>query len=120
MLDQKFADRFALEWLEAWNAHDLDAIMAHYSTDVVFQSPMTERVLGDPSGIVQGADALRDYFARGLAAVPDLSFELKQVLTGAHSVTLYYRSSLGADVAELMQLDGQGRAVLAMVHYRRG
>ena len=33
------AECFAADWLAAWNAHDLDAIIEHYDEDVVFSSP---------------------------------------------------------------------------------
>ncbi len=32
-------NNFAQEWLNAWNSHDLEAIMAHYAEDVIFYSP---------------------------------------------------------------------------------
>ncbi len=31
-------DAFAIEWEAAWNAHDLNRILAHYAEDVVFRS----------------------------------------------------------------------------------
>jgi hypothetical protein len=31
MIDRCFAERFAAEWLAAWNAHDLPRILAHQS-----------------------------------------------------------------------------------------
>jgi ketosteroid isomerase-like protein len=33
MLTQTTAEAFASEWIEAWNSHDLDRILAHYSDD---------------------------------------------------------------------------------------
>jgi ketosteroid isomerase-like protein len=30
MIDAAFAQRFAADWIAAWNRHDLDAILAHY------------------------------------------------------------------------------------------
>ena len=29
----RFADQFARAWMEAWNAHDLDRVLAHYEED---------------------------------------------------------------------------------------
>ncbi|SEA63640.1 hypothetical protein SAMN05660909_02788 [Chitinophaga terrae (ex Kim and Jung 2007)] len=31
-------ESFASAWLEAWNSHDLDAIMEHYDESIVFYS----------------------------------------------------------------------------------
>jgi len=32
-MDKEFANKFAREWVEAWNCHDLDKIMTHYAED---------------------------------------------------------------------------------------
>jgi len=63
---------FAVEWIQAWNSHDLDAIMSHYDDDVVLTSPVAAQILNRPSGTVEGKVALRDYFRRGLEVYPDL------------------------------------------------
>ena len=34
MLIKEEAHRIADEWIAAWNAHDLDQIMAHYTEDM--------------------------------------------------------------------------------------
>lgn len=36
---------FASNWERAWNAHDLDAILAHFADDIVFSSPVAERIV---------------------------------------------------------------------------
>ena len=33
MIDLPVAERFAADWIDAWNRHDLDAILAHYADD---------------------------------------------------------------------------------------
>ena len=52
------------EWIEAWNAHDIDRILSHYRDDVRFVSPLAVRA-GARHGAVRGRRALRDYFERG-------------------------------------------------------
>jgi hypothetical protein len=39
MITRELAERFAHEWIEAWNSHDLERILAHYSDDFVMSSP---------------------------------------------------------------------------------
>ncbi|MDD2829249.1 MAG: hypothetical protein PHW18_06710 [Sulfuricurvum sp.] len=34
MIDTAFAERFAHEWVEAWNSHDLSAVLSYYSDDL--------------------------------------------------------------------------------------
>ena len=109
--------RLAEAWVGAWNAHDLDAILRHYADDVEFVSPFVERLLGDASGAVRGKAQLRAYFVKGLAAFPDLRFELLEILVGVGSVTVYYRGVRGLLAAEVMCLADDGRIVRVLAHY---
>ena len=38
-MDKEQAQQLAEEWYAAWNSHDLERILSHYSDDVVFVSP---------------------------------------------------------------------------------
>ena len=35
-IDPEFARRVAGEWFDAWNRHDLEAVLGHYADDVEF------------------------------------------------------------------------------------
>jgi hypothetical protein len=95
--------KFAREWIAGWNAHDLDAILSHYSEDVVLTSPIAASLLDDPSGTVRGKAALRMYFKRGLEAYPNLRFDLLDVMHGLSSVVLCYVNQRGTKSAEFME-----------------
>jgi ketosteroid isomerase-like protein len=99
--------QLAEEWVAAWNAHDLDAIMALYAPGIVFQTPTIIATLGIPDGCVSGAPALRTHFERGLARLPDLRFDLGQVYVGVHSILITYRWADGTPVAELHEYDDE-------------
>ena len=105
MLSEAEARKFAQLWVEAWNAHDLDAVMSRYAADVVLTSPTAARLLGDASGRVVGRDAVRRYFERGLEAYPELRFELLDVMWGISTVVLYYVNQKGTRTAEFMELN---------------
>lgn len=65
----------ATRYADAWNAHDLDAIMALHADDTDYQM--------DGGGTVyRGKDAVRAKFASQLAAVRDLHFTLKSLHFG--------------------------------------
>ncbi len=117
MLSPEIAQRFAEEWIAVWNSHDLDAIMAHYAEDVLFWSPMIAKMMGDPSGKIEGRERLRAYFARGVSPESKLHFTLLQVLTGVESVTIYFRRHDGVEVAEMMVLNADGLATQVRAHY---
>ncbi|MGH3529462.1 MAG: nuclear transport factor 2 family protein, partial [Pseudonocardiaceae bacterium] len=44
-VDHRDAAAFADDWVEAWNSHDLDRILSHFTDDVVFTSPVAARFL---------------------------------------------------------------------------
>lgn len=105
------------EWLAAWNAHDLERIVAHYAEDVEFRSPFIPKLTGKAGDVLRGKTALRDYFARGLAAFPELRFEFLRLYSGERSCVLEYRSVNGLRAAECMEFDSAGEVRRAQAHY---
>jgi hypothetical protein len=109
----------AREWYEAWNAHDLDRILEHYTSDVVFTSPFIAALGADPSGRISGKPALRAYWAKALQTYPELRFEPIAELYGVASITLHYRGVRGILAAEVLELDDHGLIWRAAAHYDR-
>lgn len=109
------AQAFAEEWLCAWNAHDLDRILSHYSPEIVFLSPIAQKRIGN--GRLAGISALRSYWAQGLASQPDLKFELVEVLVGHECLTIRYRNHRGQPVAETFEFGPDGKAVRSFACY---
>lgn len=111
------AQTFAQAWIEAWNAHDLDAILSHYADNVVLISPAAGKILGDAAGTVRGKIALRDYFRRGLELYPNLRFELLDVMSGVASVVVCFTNQKGTRTAEFMEFDENGKIVRVVANY---
>ena len=72
---------------------------------------------GEPSGTLRRRAPFQAYFQQGLAAYPELRFELLRVLTGVDSMLLYYRSVNGLLAAEMMTFNGEGERVSVRVRY---
>ena len=117
MLTKNDANEFAHHWVKAWNSHDLDEIMLHYSTDIVLVSPAAAKLLNDPSGVVTGKEALRAYFRRGLDAYPNLKFELIDVMWGLSSIVLYYVNQKGTKTGEFMEVDADVKVNRVVANY---
>ena len=107
----------ANHWVEAWNAHNLDAIMTHYDDGIELTSPAAAQLLGTPNGKVIGKPNLRAYFQRGLEAYPELHFHLENVLWGLNSVVLYYTNQKGTRTAEFMELSSVGKVLRVVANY---
>lgn len=116
MLTRAFADEFAAAWIDAWNSHDLAAILSHYSADFEMSSPMIAVIAQEPSGTLRGKAAVQAYWAKALQLLPDLRFELVDTLLGADSITLYYKGARGM-AAETFLFDAQGHVHKVMAHY---
>ena len=114
MLTKDEAYGLAHHWIQAWNSHDLDAILSHYSEDVILVSPVAAKLLGDPSGAVKGKAALRAYFQKGLEFYPQLKFELIDVLWGISSLVLYYTNQNSTKSGEFMEI-GENRKITRVV-----
>lgn len=108
---------FAHHWVAAWNAHDLDLILTHYENTVELTSPVAAQLLGTPEGKVVGKTDLRAYFQKGLAAYPDLRFDLENVFWGVNSVVLCYANQRGTRSAEFMELSASGKVVRVVANY---
>ena len=117
MLTEERAQALAAAWIAAWNAHDLDAILAHYHDDVVFSSPFAVELAGRADGTLTGKDQLRDYFERALQSFPDLQFRDLDVRVSAASICLVYRSVRDLVAAETMVLDEDRRVVRVYAYY---
>lgn len=79
------AETFSQRWVDAWNAHDVDAVLDHFDDAVVFTSPVAAQVLPATGGRVDGKAALRDYWVRALSLRPDLHFTVEGVYEGSTS-----------------------------------
>ena len=112
MIETEWAQAFAQEWIAAWNDGDLERVLAHYADDFEITSPLIVQRLGIANGSLKGKDAIRPYWAQGLAAQPKLTFELLDVLAGVSSVAIYYRNVTRArSVVEWIGFDPQRRAI---------
>lgn len=119
VIDEAFARQFAQDWVAAWNAHDLDQVLAHYEEDFEFQSPMITVFTGKSSGRLQGKAAVHAYWGAALAQLPNLHFELQDVLLGADCLTLYYLGHRGR-VAETFFFEGSTKVTRATAAYSIG
>ena len=71
-------ESFAREWAAAWNRRDLDAILAHFTDDVVFSTPRALDVVGRPT--VRGKIALRAYWEAALTQITTLHFTVVRTI----------------------------------------
>ena len=54
---------YAEQWISDWNRKDMDAVLSHFSDDVVFTSSRAASIMS--SARLEGKAKLREYWTRG-------------------------------------------------------
>lgn len=116
-MNQEQAIRFAHEWIRAFNAHDLPAILAHYDEKVEFYSPVIQQLKFNESGQITNKRDLERYFQIGLNAHPTLHFKLLDVFAGINTLVIYYTSVDDRKASEVFQLSENGKAQKVFCNY---
>jgi ketosteroid isomerase-like protein len=111
------AEKFAQAWVDSWNSHDLDRIMSHYADDFEMTSPFIVRLMNQPTGTIKGKENVRAYWAKALERLPDLHFDLIEVLASVDSITIYYHAVLGKRAVEVLFFDENGKVKRGVAHY---
>ena len=65
----------------------------------------------DASGTVQGKDALRAYWSKALALLPELHFSLIDLFVSPDSVVVYYENERGKRICEYLRVNEAGLIV---------
>ena len=100
MIDKVFAQQFASDWIDAWNDHDLERLLRHFSDDFEAWAPAISLVTHDSAGVLRGKAAVMAPWGEARQLIPEVRFELISTLVGETSVTLYYKGVRGRLAAE--------------------
>ena len=117
MLNQEWASAFAKDWIDAWNSHDMNRILSHYTDDFEMSSPLIVERLGLPEGKLRGKDAVREYWLPSLSMSPPLRFELIDVLVGISEITIYFKNVGRRFVAETLLINASGQVTCGMAQW---
>lgn len=118
-INTETVQQVAHAWIDAWNRHDLEAVLSHYADDFELSSPFVVSIAEEPSGTLVGKTLVRAYWAKALQLIPDLHFELCDALTGVNSIALSYRGHRGMAV-EVFWFDAQVQVIKSLSCYETG
>lgn len=109
------ATRFVTAWIEAWNRHDLDAVMAMIAEEVEFISPYLPMMTSSKEDRLLGKPALRGWFAQALEN-PDFRIDPPlYVFASPDSVVLVEK--IGDPIASnVFFFDDEGLVKRSIVH----
>jgi hypothetical protein len=112
-----FAQKFAAEWIAAWNSHDLNRVLEHYTDDFEMRSPIIIERVGEPTGTLRGKARVGAYWEAALKAQPPLKFELIGVYAGIKSLTIHYRSVGRRLATEVLEFNSSCQVIRGSAHY---
>ena len=117
MIDRAQGLAVAQEWLDAWNAHDPERVVAHFTDDVIVRSPVAGQLRPGSHGELRGKNQVLSYYRDGLAASSGLRFSLVEVCIGVDDITIVYRNQGDILVTEALTLSEAGLAREVRVSY---
>lgn len=79
---------FADSWISDWNRKDVEAVLSHFSEDVVFTSSRAKAILGSPK--VEGKSRLREYWTTAIARIQTIRFTLDYVIGDRDRIAIVY------------------------------
>ena len=117
MITQEFASQFAQDWIESWNAHDLERILEHYSDDFEMSSTLIVTLMSIPSGSLKGKDKIRAYWQKGLERRPALKFRLLKITFGVDTIAIHGDAETGRNFVEWFFFDDKHKIVKSLAHH---
>ncbi len=111
----------ALRWLDAFNAHDVDALVALYADDATHTSPKIRVLHPDTGGRLIGKAALAAWWKSANARLPGLRYEMTALTADERCAVIEYLRHAPGDeapmpVAEAFEVRG-GQIVASRVYH---
>ncbi|MDF1719960.1 MAG: nuclear transport factor 2 family protein [Minwuia sp.] len=109
----------AMTWIEAWNSHDLEVILALYHDDAVMASPYIADLGIAATGALRGKSALRSYWSGALQRKPNLHFRRQGIFAGADSLVVTCFNEADRIVAQFLRYGADGLIVQGAAQHGR-
>jgi len=86
------AEAFARQWISNWNRKDVEAVLSHFSENVVFTSAKAKAVLG--TARVEGKSRLREYWSTAIGRIQTIRFTLDHVIGDGDRIGIIYTADI--------------------------
>jgi steroid delta-isomerase len=79
---------FVQRWISDWNHKDVEAVLTHFSDNVVFTSARAKAIVGAPR--VEGKSSLREYWSKAIDRIQSIRFTLDYVISDGDRMSIVY------------------------------
>ena len=120
MPTQQDLSTIAINWIKAFNEHDLEQLLSLYNDNAVHYSPKLKIRQPETNGFVKGKDALRSWWKDAFDRLPTLQYELTSLTANSERVFMEYTRSVEGEsdmkVAEALEIK-DGLIVASRVYH---
>ncbi len=110
----------AERWLAAFNAHDLESLLALYDEQAVHYSPKLRIRRPETEGYIRGKQAMRIWWADALQRLPTLHYKQIALTADAERVFMEYVRQVDGEpdmaVAEVLEIK-DGHIIASRVYH---
>ncbi len=82
--------QIAHKWFDAFNAHDIEMLLALYDEDAEHYSPKLKVRQPETNGLIKGKPALRAWWTDAFTRLPQLHYEVLQLTANDNRVFMEY------------------------------
>lgn len=110
----------ASKWFDAFNAHDLEALLSLYNNDAVHYSPKLKVRQPETKGLIKSKEALRAWWKDSFDRLPELHYEVSTLTSNGERVFMEYIRQVPGEpdipVAEVLEIKN-GLIVASRVYH---
>jgi len=112
--------KIANQWFDAFNAHDIDALINLYDDNAEHYSPKLKLLRPETNGLISGKAALRNWWVDAFNGLPQLNYQVLQLTAEGNQVFMeYIRRTTGEDdlrVGEVLSIRN-GKIIASRVYH---
>ena len=112
--------QIAFQWFDAFNQHNLEALLALYDDQAEHYSPKLKVHHPETMGLIRGKATLRDWWEDAFRRLPSLNYEVLHLIADADRVFMEYIRHVDGEeslrVGEVLEIR-EGKIVASRVYH---
>jgi ketosteroid isomerase-like protein len=112
--------QIAIQWFDAFNKHDLEALLSLYAEDAKHYSPKLKIHQPETNGLIEGKEALRNWWRDAFIRLPELHYQIIRIMNEGDQLFMEYNRQVpGEDemrIGELLIIQ-HGKIISSRVYH---